>query len=72
MLCRDGPPALSAAGARALDGGVTASATDGSLAISTVPEDLNADGTVDAADLAIFTADWRALKAGSALQAART
>jgi hypothetical protein len=42
---------------------------DDTLAVSIVPEDLNADGTVDAADLATFTADWQAFKAGGALQA---
>jgi hypothetical protein len=37
---------------------------DEALALQTVPEDLNADGIVNAADLATFTADWKAFKAG--------
>jgi hypothetical protein len=39
---------------------------DGAFATSSVPEDLNADGTVNAADLATFTADWKAARAGGA------
>ena len=42
---------------------------DHPVAVAIVPEDLNADGTVNAADLATFTADWKAAKAGGAVKA---
>jgi len=42
---------------------------DQAFSLGTVPEDLNADGTVNAADLATFTADWKAAKAGGAVKA---
>jgi len=42
---------------------------DQAFALDTVPEDLNADGIVNAADLGVFTADWRASKAGGEAKA---
>ena len=45
---------------------------DEALALDTVPEDLNADGIVDAGDLAIFAADGKLSKGGGPSRRAPT